>query len=54
MDRRRLRPGSRNFSNGIRSGGMGVRVLITLKADVFLELNTGDGNVGTPWKIVQK
>ncbi len=49
-----LHPGSRNFSNGIRSGGMGIRVLITLKADVFLELNTGDGNVNTPWKIVQK
>ena len=32
---------------------MGVRVLITLRPNVFLQTGTGDGSVDNPWKISQ-
>ncbi len=32
---------------------LGVRVLVTLKADVLLQASAGDGSEGNPWKLVQ-
>ena len=44
------------ISNQVAAGNnnaMGIRILITLKSDVLLQPDAGDGSVDNPWKLSQ-